>query len=95
MLNSTDVFVIGAGPAGLAAAIAARQGFRVMVADGAQTTGQFCSHPEGLCGRDWSPSAVGKNGRRDWWRRGAVGRRISPLFLAADGLTPGWGLLTA
>lgn len=36
-MNSTDVFVIGGGPAGLAAAIAARQkGFRVVVADGAR-----------------------------------------------------------
>ena len=35
MLNSTDVFVIGGGPAGLATAIAARQrGLRVVVADG-------------------------------------------------------------
>jgi flavin-dependent dehydrogenase len=34
--RSTEVFVIGGGPAGLAAAIAARlRGFRVMVADGA------------------------------------------------------------
>lgn len=37
MRNSTDVFIIGGGPAGLAAAIAARQrGLRVMVADGGQ-----------------------------------------------------------
>lgn len=37
MLDATDVFVIGGGPAGLAAAIAARQqGFEVTVADGAQ-----------------------------------------------------------
>jgi len=35
--HSTDVFVIGGGPAGLAAAITARQhGFRVIVADSAQ-----------------------------------------------------------
>jgi flavin-dependent dehydrogenase len=35
LLNSTDVFVIGGGPAGLAMAIAARQrGLRVVVADG-------------------------------------------------------------
>ena len=37
MLNSTDVFVIGGGPAGLAIAIAARQrGLGVIVADGMQ-----------------------------------------------------------
>lgn len=36
MQTATDVFIIGGGPAGLAAAIAARQrGFEVMVADGA------------------------------------------------------------
>ena len=35
--DATDLFVIGGGPAGLAAAIAARQrGFRVLVADGSQ-----------------------------------------------------------
>jgi flavin-dependent dehydrogenase len=37
MMTTTDVFVIGGGPAGLATAIAARQrGFDVVVADGAQ-----------------------------------------------------------
>ena len=37
MVENTDVFVIGGGPAGLAAAIAARQrGFDVVVADGAE-----------------------------------------------------------
>ena len=37
MVNATEVFVVGGGPAGLAAAIAARQrGFDVVVADGAR-----------------------------------------------------------
>jgi 2-polyprenyl-6-methoxyphenol hydroxylase-like FAD-dependent oxidoreductase len=36
-VNETDVFIIGGGPAGLAAAIAARQrGFEVMLADGSR-----------------------------------------------------------
>ena len=53
MLNSTDVFVIGGGPAGLATAIAARQrGFRVMVADGA--------HPpiDKACGEGFLPDGL-------------------------------------
>src|SRR5271168_4459150 len=37
MVQDTDVFIAGGGPAGLAAGIAARQrGFRVIVADGAK-----------------------------------------------------------
>ncbi len=37
MHRSTDVFVVGGGPAGLAAAIAARQkGLQVILADGAE-----------------------------------------------------------
>lgn len=53
MLNSTDVFVIGGGPAGLAAAIAARQqGLSVVVADGA--------HPpvDKACGEALLPDAL-------------------------------------
>ena len=45
MTEQTDVFVIGGGPAGLAAAIAARKkGFRVVVADGWYLVfvGRFC-----------------------------------------------------
>jgi menaquinone-9 beta-reductase len=52
-VNSTDVFVIGGGPAGLAAAIAARQrGFRVMVADG--------QHPpiDKACGEGLMPDGL-------------------------------------
>lgn len=50
---STDVFVIGGGPAGLASAIAARmQGFRVMVADGAKPP------IDKACGEALMPDAV-------------------------------------
>jgi len=51
--DSTDVFVIGGGPAGLAAAIAARQrGFNVMVADGARPP------IDKACGEALMPDAI-------------------------------------
>jgi menaquinone-9 beta-reductase len=51
--GSTDVFVIGGGPAGLAAAIAARQqGLRVMLADGAEPP------IDKACGEALMPDAV-------------------------------------
>ncbi|HWY22892.1 MAG TPA: NAD(P)/FAD-dependent oxidoreductase [Candidatus Acidoferrum sp.] len=52
-MHSTDVFVIGGGPAGLAAAIAARQrGFRVAVADGAKPP------IDKACGEALMPDAI-------------------------------------
>ena len=53
MTQHTDVFVIGAGPAGLAAAIAgAKKGFKVTVADGAEPP------IEKACGEGLLPGAV-------------------------------------
>jgi flavin-dependent dehydrogenase len=52
-LDSTDVFVIGGGPAGLAVAIAARQqGLRVVVADGAKPP------IDKACGEALMPDAI-------------------------------------
>jgi menaquinone-9 beta-reductase len=53
LVNSTDVFVIGGGPAGLAAAIAARQqGLSVVVADGAKPP------IDKACGEALMPDAI-------------------------------------
>lgn len=53
MIKSTDVFIIGGGPAGLAAAIAVRQrGFNVVVADGMEPP------IDKACGEGLLPNAV-------------------------------------
>ena len=56
--SNTEVFVVGGGPAGLAAAIAARQrGFEVVVADSAQPP------IDKACGEGLMPDGVAALGR--------------------------------
>jgi flavin-dependent dehydrogenase len=58
LLNSTDVFIVGGGPAGLAAAIASRQrGLRVVVADGGQPP------IDKACGEGLMPDGLAALGR--------------------------------
>jgi menaquinone-9 beta-reductase len=88
VLKSTDVFVIGGGPAGLAAAIAARkQGFRVVVADGSQPP------IDKACGEALMPDAIAaleQLGIRMSGADGSVMRGVRFLSsgLAADAAFP-------
>jgi menaquinone-9 beta-reductase len=78
--ESTDVFIVGGGPAGLAAAIAAREkGLSAMVADGAMPP------IEKPCGEGLMPETVAALGRLGV-RLGAVdGRKVRGIrFVQAD-----------
>jgi menaquinone-9 beta-reductase len=94
LLNSTDVFVIGGGPAGLAAAIAARQqGFRVLVADGAKPPiDKACGEalmPDSIMALERLGVAVPANHARR-----LSGVRFISSDLSAEAVFPasGWGL---
>ncbi len=81
-MDSTDVFVIGGGPAGLAAAIAARQqGFRVMVADGANPP---IDKP---CGEGLMPDGMSALGRLGIAFRPKECHRLRGVRFLASGLT--------
>lgn len=81
-MDSTDVFVIGGGPAGLAAAIAARQqGFRVMVADGAKPP---IDKP---CGEGLMPDGMSALGRLGITFRSKECRSLRGVRFLASGLT--------
>lgn len=88
MFNSTDVFVIGGGPAGLAAAIAARQqGLRVIVADGARMPiDKPCGEglmPDGLAALEKLGIAVDAENAYPFW-----GIRFLSAGLSVDAAFP-------
>jgi flavin-dependent dehydrogenase len=82
LLKSTDVFVIGGGPAGLAAAIAARQqGLRVALADGAKPP------IEKACGEVLMPDAVAALERLGVAVPAADGRHLCGVRFLSSGLS--------
>jgi len=89
--GATDVFVIGGGPAGLAAAIAARQrGFGVLVADGAQPPiDKACGEgllPDGLAALERLGIQVPLAGSQPF-----RGIRFASAAISAEALFPGSG----
>jgi len=96
VLSSTDVFVIGGGPAGLAAAIAARQrGFRVLVADGARPPiDKACGEgllPDGLAALERLGVQLPFSETRPFLGIRFVSEGFSADSLSADALFPGEG----
>jgi NADP-dependent aldehyde dehydrogenase len=66
--SQTDLAVVGAGPAGLAAAVAAADaGLSVTVVDaGRQPGGQYWRHPDEQAGPDPDPDRLAEHGQHDW-----------------------------
>lgn len=84
MERETDVFIIGGGPAGLAAAIAARlKGFRVIVADGAKPP------IDKACGEGLLPDALSALGRLGVFIGAMDGSSVRGIRFLDGGATAG------